>query len=168
MILHLETDASLCQRHGARGADRRWRAPGGAGVVIRTMGIEMLAMFAVSLGDVGSTVHAEGLALEFGLERVLARGATGVRVRVDSTDLVRLVSGETSSPSPDIEGMAERLRQLTRRFDPFDLRWARSTHVTRRGDGALSADALAKIGSGVLRPRALPAGVKVEKWAAER
>lgn len=165
MIVHLETDASLHHGKGARRADGTWWAPAGAGVVIRTMQMETLAMFAVRLGDLGSTLLAEGLAHEFGLEQVVARGASGVRARTDSLDLVQLVSGEKSAPSPAIEELNERLSRIARRLDPYDLRWARSTHVVRRGDDTLSADALAKIASGVLRPRALPDGVRVESWA---
>ena len=167
--LHVETDASCHQARGRRDERGAWMAPGGAGVVLRDSSMEPVATYAIALGWVPSALHAEYMALHLGLQKALERGARSVRVRSDCLVMVRHLAGTWPMSNLEFEDLSTPIRHLREfRFERFELLWARSTHATHRRDGVLSADALAKVASGVLRPARLPAGVVMESLRGER
>ena len=125
--------------------------------------MEPAATYAIRLGLVRSALHAEYMALRLGLMKALSHGATGARVRSDCLVMVRHLKGEWPMSNFEFEDLATPIRHLRDfRFDEFELVWAKSTHAARSRDGTLTADALAKLASGVLRPPAWPKGVRIE------
>lgn len=182
--LHLETDASGVPDHPRRVPGVPWSVRAGAGIVLREAVLgsvwlpgegkdgsgyigPVVASYAVSLGTLPSSWHAEFLAFELGLRKALEQGATGLLARSDLLGLVRAVNGEATTRAPGSRATLDRILALKARFDSFTVRWAKSTHDLRRKDGAFSADTLAKIGSGALRPARIPPEVKLERYNGE-
>ncbi len=163
--LHLETDGSVDPKRSLTPPEGSWSAPGGAGIVLRTEAMDVVATYAVQLGFVGSALHAEYLALRLGMDKALEHGATALRARSDCLVMIRHLRGDWKISNLEFEDLATQIRHRALRLDPFELLWAKSTHAPRRRDGTLSADALAKIGSGVLRVPKLPPGVVLERTA---
>ena len=138
-------------------------------MVLRNASMEPIATYAIALGWVPSALHAEYMALHLGLQKALERGARSVRVRSDCLVMVRHLEGTWPMSNLEFEDLATPIRHLREfQFERFELLWAKSTHATHRRDGVLSADALAKVASGVLRPARLPAGVVMESLRGER
>lgn len=130
--------------------------------MVRTETMVTVATYAVQLGFVPSSLHAEYIALRLGMDKALAHGATSLRARSDCLVMIRHLKGEWPMSNLEFEDLAAMIRHRALRLDSFDLLWSKSTHAHRRRDGTLSADALAKIGSGVLRVPKLPSGVVLE------
>jgi ribonuclease HI len=150
MILHLETDASCNFQRSQPRLDLPPLMYAGAGIVIRTVSMRLVAMHSIRLGFVPCPHQAEYLALLKGLELVKAHGATGLFARSDSLPMVRQVTGEIEDGGEGISDLAHRIAVLQEGFAPFKLRWSPATHRKTRGDGVPTADLLAERASGVL------------------
>jgi ribonuclease HI len=152
LLHHLETDASLNQRRTEKGPDGRLLAFAGGGVVLRDPALSLLDSRSLALGFVPSPTHAEYAALLAGLRIARAHRIEHLRIRSDNISLVRRITGQPEGMAEDLVPVAEEISALQAEFHTFDLRWAPSTHNTRRKDDVFSADHLARIAAG-LGPR---------------
>lgn len=161
--LYLETDASASSFKARKREDGKRLVRSGAGIVLRTTDSRRVATYAVELGYIRSAYLGEFLALKIGLEKAISHGATGVLARSDLEGLVKTVNGAWELRAKEIRPTFFEIVSLKSRFHPFELRWTEGYHRLRRSDGILSADALAKIASGVSYHAELPEGVILEK-----
>jgi hypothetical protein len=150
--LHLESDASLNMGRFRTVEDgsREWFA--GGGFVLRSISMRPVAEAAVPLGFVRNATHAEGLALLHGVARARAIGGSQIRARVDCLPLLRMIEGAVSLSEPWERDFWERFRSETGTLASFRALWTHSFHGRTRGDGARSADILAREAAG-LEPR---------------
>ena len=108
----------------------------------------------VVLGHLSGPTEAETAALEWGLRRALELAIQHLRVRNDNLRLIRYLDGNTVPVSTESGLGLSRISDLSRQFAPVEFRWTRSIHVIQRGDGAHSADYLARRACGLgLRSR---------------
>jgi ribonuclease HI len=152
---HLETDASL--KPWDRRLDPKTASPtflAGGGIVLRNPEMRPLEEHSVALGYLSTIWEAECAALLWGLRRALALKITHLRVRNDNLGLIRLLDGSHPRErgiSPDI---LSAIIETSREFASLEYRWTPSIHVIQRGDGAHSADYLARKACGLgLRSR---------------
>lgn len=149
MILHLETDASCNFQRTQPRPPLKPLVYAGAGVVIRSVTMRLVAMHSVRLGFVPSSHQAEYLAFLNGMNLAKKHGATGLFARSDLLPLVQQVNGELEDGGEGVAELAKRIEEARAGFAPFKLRWAPGTHRRTRGDGVPTADLLAKRASGV-------------------
>jgi ribonuclease HI len=146
---HLETDASVNRAQRQEGEVGRPLFLSGGGVVLRDLSMLPVEEHAVTLGYLPSIYEAERAALLWGLRRALAKGIRRLRVRNDNLALIQTIQrarNEATFHTP-LE-FADLLKAATE-FDFVEFRWMRSVHATTRGDGAHSADFLARRACGL-------------------
>jgi hypothetical protein len=152
---YLETDASL--KPWDRRLDAAMGRPtylGGGGVDIRDPDMRPVEEHSLALGYVSGPTAAEIAALEWGLRRALGLGIQRLRVRNDNLGLIQQLDGNLAPLSAGSTDGLSRVLALSRRFHSVQFRWTRSIHVIQRGDGAHSADFLARKAIGLgLRSR---------------
>lgn len=150
---HLETDASL-NRALTRRADESghplYRA--GGGIVLRDLSMKPFEEHAVDLGYLRSPSQAECASLHWGLRRALHLRIWRLRVRNDNLPLMLALSRAVVEPEFRVPTDLSSAVETARRFESIQFRWSKSTHSKERGDGAHSADFLARRACG-LGPR---------------
>ena len=150
---HLETDASLNRAQSRRVDEGRhplYRA--GGGIVLRDLSMKPFEEHAVDLGYLRSASQAECAALDWGLRRALQLRIGKLRVRNDNLPLMRALDRVVVEPEFHVPSDLSRVAETARRFESIQFRWSKSTHSMERGDGAHSADFLARRACG-LGPR---------------
>jgi ribonuclease HI len=146
---HLETDASLNPRIAEGDPAGRVLCFAGAGIVLRDPQLTVVETRSVTLGLVPSPTHAEYAALLAGLKVAREHRVQHLRIRNDNISLVRRLTGEPEGVAEDLLQTLEEIGELRSEFLTFDLRWAPSSHVTRRKDEVFSADHLARTAAGL-------------------
>ncbi len=146
-LAYLETDASVDTRRSMVGLDGRLH-PAGAGIILRDLRLRPLIHESIALGEVPGPLHAEYLALAFGLERAAERGFGGVWATTDNLPLVQAFNGLSEIRGEGLRVIKDRLDGIRARFGFVTLRWSRGSHRKRKFDGP-SADALARAAIGL-------------------
>lgn len=147
--VHLETDASVNHARSRGGVQTRRTFLAGAGVILRTESMLPLVVESVPLGFVESAVHAEGLALRYGVRRALDLGATHVRARSDCAALISVLEGRGSFQDDGLCGLVDEIRGVVAELESFEILWTSSFHSRTRGDGVPAADHLAREAAGL-------------------
>jgi Reverse transcriptase-like len=152
---HLETDASL--KPWERRLDPETARPtylAGGGVVLRDPDMRPLEQHSVALGYLSTIWEAECAALLWGLRRALELKIGHLRVRNDDLSLIRRLDGSHPRETRISAEIVSKIIETSREFVSVEYRWNRSVHVIERGDGAHSADYLARRACGLgLRSR---------------
>ena len=142
---HLETDGSL-NRAAARpddgGGSPKFLA--GGGVVIRDPSMRPIEEHSVRLGYLVSAHEAELAALLWGLKRAAQLRLPMLRVRNDNVHVMHALSRALVEPTYNPPTGLSELVAIAGSFASIQFRWTKSSHVLQRGDGAHSADFLAR------------------------
>ena len=103
----------------------------------------------VRLGYLASAHQAELAALLWGLKRAAELCVPRLRVRNDNVHVMQALSRalvETSfKPPTDLSALVS----IATSFESIQFRWTKSIHAIQRGDGAHSADFLARQACGL-------------------
>ena len=147
---HLETDGSLnpaLVRPADRGGTPTFLA--GGGVVLRDPAMRPIEEHSLRFGYLVSSHEAELAALLWGLKRAADLRLPRLRVRNDSLHVMQALSRalvETSFKPPN---ELSELVCVATSFESIQFRWSKSIHAMQRGDGAHSADFLARQACGL-------------------
>ena len=103
----------------------------------------------VRLGYLASSHEAELAALLWGLKRAAQLRLPKLRVRNDSVHVMHALSRAlveaTFKPQSDLSELVS----IAASFESIQFRWTKSSHAIQRGDGAHSADFLARRACGL-------------------
>ena len=121
----------------------------GGGVVLRDPAMRPIEEHSIRLGYLPSSHEAELAALLWGLKRAASLRLSRLRVRNDNAHVMHALSRalvEASfKPPTDLSGLVS----IATSFESIQFRWTKSIHVLQRGDGAHSADYLARQACGL-------------------
>lgn len=147
---HLETDASVNRAQTRRvdeGNLMLYHA--GGGIVLRDLSMKPFEEHAVDLGYLPSASQAECAALHWGLRRAFQLRIGRLRVRNDNLPLMQALARAVVEPEFRVPTDLSEVAEAARRFESIQFRWSKSTHSMERGDGAHSADFLARRACGL-------------------
>jgi hypothetical protein len=121
--------------------------------VIRDTRMKPFHEYSVNLGYLSGAFEAESTAMLWGLRRAAKFGLRQLRVRNDCAPLLHSLATPQVQTGTTYSEIVSQIRVVAASFESIQFKWTRSIHATVRGDGAHSADFLARRACG-LAPRA--------------